>query len=1191
MRISDIEFPKELINAQREGTLVIFAGAGVSMDPPSKLPNFLALATKIAERVSKPLKKGEPLDQFLGRLTTGGVDVHTITHEIIRNPDSKPNPLHRIILSLFSSPSSIRLITTNFDRHFTTVARELFPGGVDSFIAPALPLGHKFNGIVYLHGCIDHPSNELVLTDCDFGQAYLTDGWASRFLQAVFANFTVLFVGYGHDDPVMHYFSRALPPGSGKRYALTVSGKDEQWIYFGIAPLPYKKAKGRYPHSPLRESLELWNKLTKRGVLDHEQRIKELVEVPPPIDDENQDYLRYVLSDVVNVRFFTRYAKTPDWMRWAEDNLQPFRDLFKPACQESVINQELELWFANNFVKQNIEEALALIQRREGVICSNLWNRIALKLCSGLHPDPMTFGKWVSFLLSTTREDVWSDPLGLLLNNCHYPEDKETAILLFDYITHPRINLRRHFSLSNDDCSLVDIEISLQKETYWLNDAWNKMFKPNLSYFAEKLVSIVESHLRLANIILRSIGKASEQWDEISFSRHAIESHEQDKNRSDNVILIDTARDIIDFLFINLPSQASHIIESWSNSSVPILQRLAVHGMSGNTLCSADDKIGWLLSRGWLYMFGIRHEVFRLLELAYPDASQRTRLKLLKQVELGPERQDANAKDKDKDQYEIYNLLTWLSKADPGCTIVSKRLEKIKKANPDFCPSEYPDLYSWGFVGFHSVISPITKEELLKTEPADAIDFLLCYSEDNFRGPSREGLLNTITEAVSHSFDWSWRLVETIQSKKEPDIYLDLWESLIRGWQRSSLTEQQWVQVLNLINGHLQLTELGSTVTDLLKQAVTEQQATVPPSCLTLVESIADKLWAESSAKSPEEMKSVSDNWLDVAINSIQGEVVEIWLHTLSKRRAEVAKTWSGIPTEFKARFEAVLSGKSVAAQLGRVLLASQIQFLFALDPDWVEVNVLPLLDWSINENRAEQAWHGYLVWGRWNNAMLPKLLPLYKQTFTNFKNKLPIRLRESFCRHLAQIAIFSTEDPLKDGWLWDFLKTVDAADRKIWAAAVRYELDSVGDESAKGLWDRWMSKYWSNRITGVPVPLTPDELEEMVYWATELTTVFPEVVDRICASSAPRLKNTNLYHILKERQFDLKHPVALTKLLIHLLSNAAEPFWQCTDVENLVRALIKTPVERSELIRVCHQLARLGCDNAAELKKLCDEN
>jgi hypothetical protein len=44
----------------------------------------------------------------------------------------------------------------------------------------------------------------------DFGTAYLTERWASRFVAELFNHFTVLFVGYGMNDPVMRYLVDAI---------------------------------------------------------------------------------------------------------------------------------------------------------------------------------------------------------------------------------------------------------------------------------------------------------------------------------------------------------------------------------------------------------------------------------------------------------------------------------------------------------------------------------------------------------------------------------------------------------------------------------------------------------------------------------------------------------------------------------------------------------------------------------------------------------------------------------------------------------------------------------------------------------------------------------------------------------------------------------------------------------------------
>ena len=87
---------------------------------------------------------------------------------------------------------------------------KLFGSSPEVFRAPALPLGNEFRGIVHVHGSVVCPER-MVLTDADFGRAYIVEGWAQRFLVELFGCFTVLFVGYSHNDTIMNYLARALP--------------------------------------------------------------------------------------------------------------------------------------------------------------------------------------------------------------------------------------------------------------------------------------------------------------------------------------------------------------------------------------------------------------------------------------------------------------------------------------------------------------------------------------------------------------------------------------------------------------------------------------------------------------------------------------------------------------------------------------------------------------------------------------------------------------------------------------------------------------------------------------------------------------------------------------------------------------------------------------------------------------------
>ena len=128
----------------------------------------------------------------------------------------KATATHEALLTLGRCREGpVRVITTNFDRLFEEVIdRGASPVG--RFQAPLLPVPkNRWDGLVYLHGLLPpdpSPSDldKLVLSSGDFGLAYLTERWAARFVSELLRNYTLCFVGYGINDPVLRYMMDAL---------------------------------------------------------------------------------------------------------------------------------------------------------------------------------------------------------------------------------------------------------------------------------------------------------------------------------------------------------------------------------------------------------------------------------------------------------------------------------------------------------------------------------------------------------------------------------------------------------------------------------------------------------------------------------------------------------------------------------------------------------------------------------------------------------------------------------------------------------------------------------------------------------------------------------------------------------------------------------------------------------------------
>lgn len=209
MRIRDVDLPADLVEAHRTGKLVLFVGAGASIAGPSNLPSFRTLTADIAAEAGVPLDD-EQLDRFLGVLKDQHhMDVHGRVAARIGTASSQPNGLHEAIIRLATASPVPRIVTTNYDTHLSTV---LTAHGhpLQEYLAPALPMSDDFDGLAYLHGKLGQQPSRLVVTDEDFGRAYLRDAWAVRFLERMFATYTVLFIGYSHGDVVMSYLGLLL---------------------------------------------------------------------------------------------------------------------------------------------------------------------------------------------------------------------------------------------------------------------------------------------------------------------------------------------------------------------------------------------------------------------------------------------------------------------------------------------------------------------------------------------------------------------------------------------------------------------------------------------------------------------------------------------------------------------------------------------------------------------------------------------------------------------------------------------------------------------------------------------------------------------------------------------------------------------------------------------------------------------
>ncbi|MCD9125402.1 SIR2 family protein [Luteimonas sp. C4P040a] len=202
--------------------VVIFCGAGISMG--AGLPSYVGLVKHCYDELGElqPKKNSSEWlwpDRMLGGLE-GKFGPAQVRKAVYERLTAAPTTLdmHRAILRLarLRGQTGIRLVTTNFDTLFEQ-AQKKWQFGKDLHSGPVLPIPRNdkavsWRSVVYLHGRLDEANgnDHLVLTSADFGRSYLTDAWAARFVARLFSDFTVLFIGYSLNDPVLRYMTDAF---------------------------------------------------------------------------------------------------------------------------------------------------------------------------------------------------------------------------------------------------------------------------------------------------------------------------------------------------------------------------------------------------------------------------------------------------------------------------------------------------------------------------------------------------------------------------------------------------------------------------------------------------------------------------------------------------------------------------------------------------------------------------------------------------------------------------------------------------------------------------------------------------------------------------------------------------------------------------------------------------------------------
>lgn len=1127
-KLGGIDFDERILDALRDNNLVIFAGAGVSMGPPSNLASFWRLAEQIAEGTG--LEVEQPLDRFLGQLQHKQVHVHTRAADRLSLPGSAPNALHRDLLRLFGSGEKVRLVTTNFDDHFTTAYIEQFGKQPIIYSAPALPLGHSFTGIVHVHGALTRPE-DMVLTDADFGRGYLTEGWARRFLVDVFRRFTVLFVGYSHDDVVMTYLARALPVDTlAGRFALTEDGG--KWDLLGITPVLFRKGRGELAFSDLYDGLNRLANRAVRGALDWQARLAEIAGRSPPVDEETVGEVEQVLRETHLLRLFLGGCRSVDWLRWLGVR-KHLTSLFRPGELDER-GGLLATWLAENFAIEHSDVVFGVFSTNGQALHPILWwslmREIGLKQERAL--DSATLRRWTGILLACAPDRLDPHAMSWLADRCAKAGDTQLALRVFIAMGRHRLLLKSQFSWGQEDednqKNALSAEHKFDSNHWSLNEVWIKCIKPNLAQVTSQLLAEVSRQFLEIRAGLLAWDTASDTWDPVSFRRSAIEQHEQDRFPEPVDVLIDAARDAIELLANSDPIATNNWIETFLRDDVPVLRRLAIHAVSVHSGMSAEERLEWLVERVGLYGVNEHHEVYHLVGKNYPLAVEVTRRRIVDAVMSHRSPPLGKESDVTRTQRAHFDWLSWLISAKADCLLAQIELDKIRAVHGEWRASDHPDLKHWsGPAGWVGPQSPWSVDELLASQAADQLDTLMNFEGKTFLGPDRAGLIEAVREATKTNGAWGFSLANALESRSLWSS--DLWPAVMRGWSEADLDVQAWRDLLSVVSNAEICAFHAHDIANLLFAIVRNQGRPFATEIFSEADAVALETW--NSLDHTDANEEV-DDWLQLAINRPAGVLAEFWINSLSLRLTGVTGSERVLPDSYRARFNMMIEDRTVNGSFARSVLAGQAGFLFGLDEAWVKEYLLPLfLDGDAK--RFRQAWDGFLVWGRMYPALAEALVPACLTAMERLHKDLVPR-RQNFIELFATLSVFHVQDPRKD-LIPALFKYGDAEDRVAFSSYLGYMLKHLASEAKQQLWNGWLQQYWVQRNEAVPAPLSNDERVQMLDWLLDLDEVYPAAVKLSIDWPPVKFEHSSLLFQLRESDLPIRFPTETASLIVFL--------------------------------------------------------
>ncbi|MGQ0552998.1 MAG: SIR2 family protein [Planctomycetota bacterium] len=951
---SATDIPDDLIRAVLSGEVVFLCGAGVSKraglplfdeltemvytrmgeSPRNDPAEATAFDRREYDRVLRSLEKRTHVPRAVSRVreavaallaADGGASLpdHVTLLRLSRNLEGQP-----------------RLLTTNFDTLFERAAINAGLALVPSHATKALPKpgSDRDHGVLHLHGRLGYPAlhlelTDLVLTSADFGDAYLRDGWASRYVEDRMRLDTLVLVGYGAEDAALRLLLETLDADRNrfrdlKRiFAIDAARGNSSaiWRAKGIQPIEFAS------HDELYASLAEWANLSERPVAYGRERLRAVLGKPP---DHTDDFERE------QAKFFLGAPECADSLADMNPSLA-WLPLLAKWQAIGLDDPRLASWIERRFVDvdavSDVVAGIGMLRQETARLLGNALQRRERDLPAVLAKSWRLIIRHCETTPIGLAHYAWFEIKPRVSSGDHCPEIMEKLV---DAL-RPKLRVSKRIVLHESEPRDLRHPRDLMSIEYEAADGVTP--EEVLEAWPADATSVVDADLidRLGAALDAALADATDvgveggsQWSMSDMQVPSVANHAQNSHQSGFLSITRVMADLWLRLSAKDPAAAIQRIGNWSRSNYRLVRRLALFACSSSATPGVTAAATLLeMPQAELFLTSSTVEVARLLHTRWSEFPAATREQLEARLRDGPPTsiRMVDSEMIDRCRYDALGQLIL-----HGCELTEESRRLLGEIQ-----ERYPN---WGQrsperAGFHVWHEVMRSSEVSEAWFKDVQDEALVETAERRDSGDRFGDQPSWAALCRADPDKALRGLEALGIQRE--VPSKHWKEFL--WSDGSHGESDRVQRV----ARCVLAWPDNKLRDLAGDLAFwhDRGGNILP------EDDFFAVWDRIYACRGEDVPVVgSRDVFTATLNSVPGRLAQALLSRIRKAHAGTE-----LPQPVQARFERLLATPGATGELAVARVAAEVGWLYDLAPEWTGEVLLPVFEWS--SARALVAW------------------------------------------------------------------------------------------------------------------------------------------------------------------------------------------------------------------------------------------